>query len=318
MSRTMSPAAERKFAALLPGITAALSFSAADVFGKIVFNDGAATVSGWAAVAAARSPAAAPAEDATDGLTISCGGGGGAARTKSCMLSGAGGVLTSGSLVSAGGAGSGGGAGFGEGSGLAAASWGGSGLEGPVGGMRERPVRALVRRGGRLALRGGWQGRLRRGLGLCDRWRRWRGRRLGLRRRRLLHRYLDRLLRHLEVLDGRSPQQQGRDQGMQRQCHAGRGGRHMVEAEGGDADGVGHGDPVLRCGGRCRYLWGRTYRRPKKRSVQASHRPRRWRPGTRHQSPEQERISPITSGSSLATTSAAVAGVCAGWPAWPR
>jgi drug/metabolite transporter (DMT)-like permease len=33
-------AAERKFAALLPGITAALSFSAADVFGKIVFNDG--------------------------------------------------------------------------------------------------------------------------------------------------------------------------------------------------------------------------------------------------------------------------------------
>jgi drug/metabolite transporter (DMT)-like permease len=33
-------AAERRFAAMLPGITAALSFSAADVFGKIVFNDG--------------------------------------------------------------------------------------------------------------------------------------------------------------------------------------------------------------------------------------------------------------------------------------
>ncbi|HXA22282.1 MAG TPA: DMT family transporter [Acetobacteraceae bacterium] len=32
--------AERRFAAMLPGITAALSFSAADVFGKIVFNDG--------------------------------------------------------------------------------------------------------------------------------------------------------------------------------------------------------------------------------------------------------------------------------------
>jgi drug/metabolite transporter (DMT)-like permease len=33
-------AVERRFAALLPGITAALSFSAADVFGKIVFTDG--------------------------------------------------------------------------------------------------------------------------------------------------------------------------------------------------------------------------------------------------------------------------------------
>ena len=32
--------AEKRFAALLPGITAALSFSAADVFGKVVFNDG--------------------------------------------------------------------------------------------------------------------------------------------------------------------------------------------------------------------------------------------------------------------------------------
>jgi len=32
--------AERRLAALLPGITAALSFSAADVFGKVVFNDG--------------------------------------------------------------------------------------------------------------------------------------------------------------------------------------------------------------------------------------------------------------------------------------
>ena len=31
---------ERRLAALAPGITAALSFSAADVFGKIVFNDG--------------------------------------------------------------------------------------------------------------------------------------------------------------------------------------------------------------------------------------------------------------------------------------
>ncbi len=32
--------AERRFAAVAPGITAALSFSAADVFGKVVFNDG--------------------------------------------------------------------------------------------------------------------------------------------------------------------------------------------------------------------------------------------------------------------------------------
>jgi drug/metabolite transporter (DMT)-like permease len=32
--------AEKRFAAMLPGITAALSFSAADVFGKVVFNDG--------------------------------------------------------------------------------------------------------------------------------------------------------------------------------------------------------------------------------------------------------------------------------------
>src|SRR5580704_17403641 len=40
MSGTVSLAAERKFAALLPGITSALSFSAADILGKIVFNDG--------------------------------------------------------------------------------------------------------------------------------------------------------------------------------------------------------------------------------------------------------------------------------------
>lgn len=33
-------AAERRFVALLPGIVAALSFSAADVLGKVVFNDG--------------------------------------------------------------------------------------------------------------------------------------------------------------------------------------------------------------------------------------------------------------------------------------
>ena len=32
--------AEKRFAALLPGIIGALSFSAADVFGKVVFNDG--------------------------------------------------------------------------------------------------------------------------------------------------------------------------------------------------------------------------------------------------------------------------------------
>lgn len=32
--------AERKFVALLPGIVSALSYSAADVFGKVVFNDG--------------------------------------------------------------------------------------------------------------------------------------------------------------------------------------------------------------------------------------------------------------------------------------
>jgi probable blue pigment (indigoidine) exporter len=32
--------AERKFAVLLPGIASALSYSAADVFGKVVFNDG--------------------------------------------------------------------------------------------------------------------------------------------------------------------------------------------------------------------------------------------------------------------------------------
>ena len=31
---------EGKFAALLPGITSALSFSAADILGKVVFNDG--------------------------------------------------------------------------------------------------------------------------------------------------------------------------------------------------------------------------------------------------------------------------------------
>jgi probable blue pigment (indigoidine) exporter len=31
---------ERKFAALMPGIASALSYSAADVFGKVVFNDG--------------------------------------------------------------------------------------------------------------------------------------------------------------------------------------------------------------------------------------------------------------------------------------
>ena len=37
---TSIAAAESRLAALLPGITAALSFSAADVFGKVVFNDG--------------------------------------------------------------------------------------------------------------------------------------------------------------------------------------------------------------------------------------------------------------------------------------
>jgi len=40
MSGAVSIAAERKFADLLPGITAGLSFSAADVLGKVVFNDG--------------------------------------------------------------------------------------------------------------------------------------------------------------------------------------------------------------------------------------------------------------------------------------
>ena len=41
MSRAVSiAAAERRFADLLPGITAGLSFSAADVLGKVVFNDG--------------------------------------------------------------------------------------------------------------------------------------------------------------------------------------------------------------------------------------------------------------------------------------
>lgn len=37
---TSIAAAERKFSALLPGITSALSFSAADILGKVVFNDG--------------------------------------------------------------------------------------------------------------------------------------------------------------------------------------------------------------------------------------------------------------------------------------
>jgi probable blue pigment (indigoidine) exporter len=40
MTGATSFAVERKFAALVPGIIAALSFSAADVFGKVVFNDG--------------------------------------------------------------------------------------------------------------------------------------------------------------------------------------------------------------------------------------------------------------------------------------
>jgi probable blue pigment (indigoidine) exporter len=40
MSNAMSLVAERRLAGLAPGITAALSFSAADVLGKIVFNDG--------------------------------------------------------------------------------------------------------------------------------------------------------------------------------------------------------------------------------------------------------------------------------------
>jgi drug/metabolite transporter (DMT)-like permease len=40
MSGTSLATAERKFAALLPGITSALSFSAADILGKVVFNDG--------------------------------------------------------------------------------------------------------------------------------------------------------------------------------------------------------------------------------------------------------------------------------------
>ncbi len=41
MSRTASvTASERRFASLLPGIISALSFSAADILGKIVFNDG--------------------------------------------------------------------------------------------------------------------------------------------------------------------------------------------------------------------------------------------------------------------------------------
>jgi drug/metabolite transporter (DMT)-like permease len=40
MSGTSLVAAERKLAAVLPGLTSALSFSAADILGKIVFNDG--------------------------------------------------------------------------------------------------------------------------------------------------------------------------------------------------------------------------------------------------------------------------------------
>jgi drug/metabolite transporter (DMT)-like permease len=40
MSGTSLATGERKFVALLPGITSALSFSAADILGKVVFNDG--------------------------------------------------------------------------------------------------------------------------------------------------------------------------------------------------------------------------------------------------------------------------------------
>ena len=40
MSTGAIVAAERRFLALLPGIVAALSFSAADILGKVVFNDG--------------------------------------------------------------------------------------------------------------------------------------------------------------------------------------------------------------------------------------------------------------------------------------
>ncbi len=40
MNSTSLAVGERRFAALLPGITSALSFSAADILGKVVFNDG--------------------------------------------------------------------------------------------------------------------------------------------------------------------------------------------------------------------------------------------------------------------------------------
>ena len=96
----------------------------------------------------------------------------------------------------------------------------------------------------------------------CDRWR-WRlcrssrrfdsrltrRRRLGLGSRRLLHRDFDRLLGDLEAPVGRRPPQCKRRQDMQRRRHAGRGRRHVIEPEGCSADGVGHDDPVLGCGG---------------------------------------------------------------------
>lgn len=117
---------------------------------------------------------------------------------------------------------------------------------------------------------GTWAGCDRRQAHAHGRSRRWRsGRRCGLGRYRFrggcrlwrlgrrwgdfpLHGDRDGFRRGVDVVQRRDPIERSRDGKMQRRRHRHGEGRHMVGARVGEADCVGHGDPVLRPGRRGR------------------------------------------------------------------